>query len=88
MRKPSFVDVGAVMMIVTPILGLVVGIWALNQLSGDVSSMTKPYKDAVGTKIVLAGDTLTVVDYSIVHSTVILSNTQSVSFEFYKKLKK
>ena len=88
MKKPTFTDVGVVMMIVTPVLGLVFSIWALNKLTDDVGSYTKEYKDSLGTKIVLAGDTLTVVDYSIVKSTVILSNTQSISFEFYKKLVK
>lgn len=87
MKDVKFIRLGIIMMIITPILGIITLVWMFGKMADDVSSFTKEYEATLGTKVVLTKDTLTVVDYSIIKSTVILSNTQSISFEFYKKIK-
>ena len=46
-----------------------------------------PYEKAIGTKLVFINkDTVTVIDYSILHNTVTLSDNQVISFKMFKIL--
>ncbi len=55
-----------------------VGISAINDVNEDAKAL-------VGEQIVLKGDTLEIIDYSIIESTYTLEDSREVSFEYAKK---
>jgi hypothetical protein len=55
---------------------------------GVYDETAAPIKELVGEKVIFQGDTLSVIDYSFLKSTVTLSNGTVVNDEFAKNLDK
>lgn len=61
-------------------------IWMLIAFSNDMSKEHEAtYDNMVGKKVLIEKDSLTIVDYSILHETYTLSNGKTVSIKLIKK---
>ena len=61
--------------------------WLSSHWSSAYNSAQEVMSGNVGSKVVLDGDTLTIVDYKVFGNTYILSNNTQVSAEFVEKNK-
>lgn len=57
-------------------------------LISKINQAEKEIKSYVGTKVEVAGDTLTILDYSLLEENYTLSNGVKVSYEFIKQSNK
>ncbi len=61
-------------------------IWMLIVFANNMSKEhEETYDNMVGKKVLIDKDSLTVVDYSIIHETYTLSNGKTVSIKLFKK---
>lgn len=58
----------------------------LNQVGGEFENEINEYKSLVGEKIILEKDTLLIIDYSYLKSTIKLSNGNEINFELAESL--
>jgi len=56
-----------------------------NGVKSNVNNAQETMSKNVGVKVVLDGDTLTIIDYTLIGNTYTLSNTAKVSAEFVEK---
>lgn len=65
---------------------MLLAVSAFNIVSDEIDETKVGYEEYLGKKIVLAGDTLMLMDYSIIDETYRLNNGKSVNATLAKKL--
>lgn len=76
-----------VLIVLLATIGSIVGlVWILISFSNEMAKEhEETYDNMVGKKVLIDKDSLTVVDYSIIHETYTLSNGKTVSIKLIKK---
>lgn len=74
------------LMFLATLCSFVFCIWMLFQFANSMSKEHEAtYDNMVGKKVLIDKDSLTIVDYSILHETYTLSNGKTVSIKLIKK---
>ena len=58
--------------------------YSIKKIGSKIDGVENKYKEHIGNKFVLSGDTLTIIDYSMFNETFTLSNGQKISCELVK----
>jgi hypothetical protein len=56
-------------------------LWSLLSLESDIKTVEAKYRAVIGNRIVVGRDTLTITDYSLINSNLILSNGSACRYE-------
>ena len=56
-------------------------LWSLLFLESDIKSAEAKYRAVIGNRIVIGRDTLTITDYSMINSNLMLSNGSTCRYE-------
>lgn len=74
-----------IMMVASVVAIVILATSISTAVSYKVNEMEKPYKDKLGTKFIINGDTSEIIDYSIINENFVLSNSKVVNANLVNK---
>jgi len=80
--------ISSIFTIILLVLTIVFVSISINRCSHSLSDEIKKYENVVGEKVILNNDTLLIIDYSFVNSTVTLEDNRAINIKLYETLEK